>query len=48
MHGDSLGYTDGKLHGSDGGIKLGFTDGKLLGTIIVNIDGIIHGIDVVT
>ena len=46
MHGDSLGYTDGKVHGSDEGIKLGCIDAKLLGTILGNVDGIILGIDV--
>ena len=36
------------MHGSDEGIKLGCTDGKVLGTILVNVDGIILGIDVGT
>ena len=48
MHGDSLGYTDGKVHYSEEGIKLGYTDGKVLGTIIGNADGIILGLDVGT
>ena len=48
MHEDSLGYTDGKVYGSDEGIKLGCIDGILIGTIIVNVDGIIIGIDVGT
>ena len=34
MHGDSLGYTEGKVHGYDEGIKLGCTDGKVIGTIL--------------
>ena len=36
MFGDLLVYTDGKLHGSDEGIKLGSTDGKLIVTIHEN------------
>ena len=48
MHGYSLGYTDGKVHGYDEGIKLGYTDGKVLGTISGNVDGIILGLDVGT
>ena len=46
MHGDSLGYTDSKAHGSDKVIKLVCTDGKLLGTILGNVDGIILIMDV--
>ena len=48
MHGDSLGYNDGKLHGSYEGIKLGCTDGKVIGAILGNLDGIILRIDVGT
>ena len=48
MHGDSLGYTDGKVHGSDEVIKLRCSDGKVLGTILGNLDGIILGLDVGT
>ena len=48
MHGDSLEYTDGKVHGSYEGIKLVCMDGKVLGSILVNVDGIILGLDVVT
>ena len=46
--GDSLGYTDRKLLGSDEGIKLLSTDGKMLGTIRVNVYGITLGLDVGT
>ena len=42
----SLGYTDGKVYGSDEGIKLGSTDGKVRGTIHGNLYGITLGIDV--
>ena len=42
--GDSLGYTDGKVIGSDEGIKLGLFDDKLLGTTYKNVDGITFGI----
>ena len=48
MHGDSLGYTDGKVHGYDEGIKLGYTDGNVIVTIPGNVDGIILGLDVGT
>ena len=44
--GESLEYTDGKVIGSDEGIKLGSKDGKGLGTVIVNVDGITLGLDV--
>ena len=44
---DSLGYPDGKFHGSYEGIKLVCTDGKVIGTILIYLDGIILGIDVV-
>ena len=40
--------TDGKVLGSDEGIKLGSTYGEVLGTILVNLYGITLGIDVVT
>ena len=43
-----MGYTYGKVLGSDKGIKLGYTDGKVLGNILGNVDGITLGIDVVT
>ena len=46
--GDSLGPTDGKVLGSNEGIKLGSTDGKVLGTIIANVDVITLGLDVRT
>ena len=45
MHGDLLGYTDGKVHGSDEGIKLKCNDGKVLGTIPGNVYGITLGLD---
>ena len=48
MFGDSLGYIDGKVLGSDEGIKLGSTDAKVIGTILGNVDGIILGLDVGT
>ena len=35
-----------KVIGSDEGIKLVLSGGKVLGTIIVNVDGFIPGIDV--
>ena len=44
----SLGFTDGKVLGSDEGIKLGLSDVKVLGTILANVDGIILGLDVGT
>ena len=43
-----MGYTDGKVYGSNEGIKLVSTDGKVLGTILGNVDGIKLGIDVGT
>ena len=46
--GGSLGYTHGKVLGSDEGIKLGSIDGKVLGTILVNFYGTTLGIDVGT
>ena len=45
MHGESLGYTDGKLLGSYEGITLGLFGGKFIGTIVVNVDEITLGID---
>ena len=36
--GHSLGYTDGKMLGSDEGINLGLFDGKVLGTVLGNVD----------
>ena len=48
MLGDSLGYTDGKVIGSDGGIKLGSIGGKLLGIILGNVYGSTLGIGVGT
>ena len=46
--GDSLWYIDGKVLGSDEGIKLWSTDGKVLIIILVNIDIITIWIDVGT
>ena len=48
MIGDSLGSTDGKVLGSDEGIKLEISDGKVLVTILGNIDGITLGLGVGT
>ena len=36
--GDSLVSTDGKVRGSDEGIKMGLSGGKSLGNIIGNVD----------
>ena len=44
----SVGYTDGKVLGSDEGIKLGSTDGKVFGIILGNVDRITLGIDIGT
>ena len=44
----SLGYSSGKVFGSDEGIKLGSNGGKVLFNIIVNIYGITLGIDIGT
>ena len=41
----SLGYTDGKVIGSDEGIKLELSYIKFIGTILVNVVGITLGID---
>ena len=46
--GDSLGYTCGKVLGSNEGIKLGSSDGKVIGTVLRNVDGITIGINVGT
>ena len=46
--GDSLGYTDGKMLGSDEVINMGSTDGKVLDTMLVNVDGITLGLAVGT
>ena len=46
--GISLGYTNGKVIGSDEGIKLGLSCGKLFGNIVVNVDGTTLGIYVGT
>ena len=46
--GGSLGYTAGKVLGSDEGIKLGFADGKVIFTILVNVDRITLGLDIGT
>ena len=43
-----MGYTDGKVLGSNEGIKLVSTDGKVFGNIFGNLDGITIGIDVGT
>ena len=40
MFGNSLGYIDGKVLGSDEFIKLVSTDGKVIGTIILDVYGI--------
>ena len=48
MLGDSLGYTTGKVIGSDEGIKTGYTDGKVIGTILGNVDRITLGLDIET
>ena len=48
MLGCSLGSTDGNVLCSDGGFKLGLFEGKLVGTILVNVNGITLGLDVVT
>ena len=45
--GNSLESTDCKLFGSDEGINMGSADVKVIGTILVNVDGITLGIDVV-
>ena len=42
----SLGYTYGKVLGSDEGIKLGLFDDKVLGNILVNVDGITLRLDI--
>ena len=47
MLGDSLISTDGKVLGSDEGIKIIYTDGKVLSTTLWNINGITLGLDVV-
>ena len=44
----SLRYNDGKVLGSDEGIKLGLSGCKVFGIILVNVDGITHEIDVGT
>ena len=41
----SLEYTDGKVLGSDEGIKLGLSYSKLIDTILLNVVGITLGID---
>ena len=43
---DSLGSTDGKVFGSEEGIKLVSIDGKVLGNILGNIYAITLGLDV--
>ena len=45
---ESMGFTDGKVLGSDEGIKLGLSGGKVLGTILGNVDEITLGINVGT
>ena len=45
---DSLVSTDDKVVGSDEGIKLVLSDGNVIGTILINLYGIILGIDVGT
>ena len=46
--GESLVYTDGKVLGSDEGIRLGLFYGGLLGTTLVNLYVITLGLDVGT
>ena len=41
-------YIDGKVLGSDEGIKLGYTDGKVFGTIHGNVDRITLRFDIGT
>ena len=41
-------YTDGKVIGSDEGIKLRSTDDKVFGTILGNVDRITLGLDIGT
>ena len=48
MIGSSLGYTNGKVHVSDEGIKLINFDGKVLGNKLGSVDGITLGLDVGT
>ena len=43
-----MGSTDGKVPGSDEGIKLELYDGKVLGNIIGKVDVITLGLDVRT
>ena len=45
LFGDSLGSNNGKVLGSDEGIKLRFFYCKVISTILVNIDGIRPGLD---
>ena len=45
---DQIGSTDGKVIGSDEVIKMVLIYGKLLGTVVVNVDVITFGVDVVT
>ena len=44
----SLGYIDGKVLGSDEGIKLESTDGKVLGTILGDVYAITLGLNIVS
>ena len=48
MLGDSLGYIEGKDHGSDEGIKLELSDGIMFETVLQNMDGNTLEIDVGT
>ena len=48
MLGDSLGYTNIKVLGYDEGIKMVIFDGKAIFTILVRVDGIKLGLDIVT
>ena len=43
--GDSLGFADSRVYGSEECINLGFFYGKFLGTILVNVDGITLKLD---
>ena len=43
-----MGYTEGKVLGSDEGVKLGISGCVVIVTILINIDGITPGVDVGT
>ena len=46
MHGELLGYSDGKVLGYDKGIKLELSGGKVFGAVLGNVDVITLGIHV--